>query len=229
MKRVQFVLLALGMLATSLVMNADQWNKKTKVTFSSPVQVPGASLPAGSYIFLLDESASNRHIVRVMDMNQRKTLATILAIPDYRLNAASKTVMYFSERATGAPPALKSWFYPGDNFGHRFVYPKVEAVALAKTVNEPVPMAAAAAAPVMMLTPDDKEVKYEPKAFEATDAQDTQGADGEAVKPEPAAAAPAEAPAKLPKTASPIHVIGGLGALLVAAGALANRAAKRLQ
>ena len=43
-----------------------------------------------------------------------------------------KNIISFEERAAGAPEAVRAWFYPGDNFGHEFVYPKVKAVELAK-------------------------------------------------------------------------------------------------
>ena len=42
---------------------------------------------------------------------------TILAIPNYRLQATDKTVMTFKERAAGQPEALKAWFYPGRQLG----------------------------------------------------------------------------------------------------------------
>src|SRR6516165_5612776 len=134
MNRVRIVLAAASLALVAQTVMADQWNKKTKVTFSGPVSVPGAVLPAGTYVFRLNESNSNRHIVQVQNLRGDKTYATILAIPDYRLNASSKTVMYFGERGTGAagsPVAIKSWFYPGDNFGQRFVYPKKEAAQIA--------------------------------------------------------------------------------------------------
>ena len=150
---------------------------------------------------------------------------TILAIPDYRLNATSKTVMYFSERPAGTPPALKSWFYPGDNFGHRFVYPKAKAQQIAAEVHQPVPShEAAVIAPqetkpveVKIQTPEKKETAYAPTTFDKADASDTAGVEGEPVK----AAEPAAAPA-LPKTASPIYDIGLLG-LIFASSALAVR------
>ena len=43
--------------------NADQWNKKTYVTLSQSIEVPGAILPPGKYVFKLLDSQSNRHIV----------------------------------------------------------------------------------------------------------------------------------------------------------------------
>jgi len=33
---------------------------------------------------------------------------------------------------------VKAWFYPGDNYGHDFVYPKAKAAALAKANHQPV-------------------------------------------------------------------------------------------
>jgi len=231
---------------------ADQWNKMTKVTFSRAVEVPGAVLPAGSYIFKLDESNSNRHIVRVTNLRGSKTYATILAIPDYRINASSKTVMYFGEKGLGQNPdsavAIKSWFYPGDNYGQRFVYPKAKATQIAKVYNQPVAAQTAVAAPVptaapevkkeevVVVTPKQETVVYEQKTFEVVDAQDTAGVDGEAVKAqEPkqvAAAAPAPAPEapkkQLPKTNSPIFMIGGLGALLLAGSGLSRYISSRL-
>ena len=90
------------------------------------------SLAPGTYIFRLSDSEANRHLVQVTNERGDHVYTTILAIPDYRLNATSKTVMYFSERPAGHPPAIKSWFYPGDNYGHRFVYPKAQAVQIAQ-------------------------------------------------------------------------------------------------
>jgi hypothetical protein len=46
--------------------------------------------------------------------------------------------MTFRERAAGEPQAIRSWFYPGDNFGQEFVYPKMRAIELAKLVDQPV-------------------------------------------------------------------------------------------
>src|SRR3954469_5217695 len=213
-------------------LSASMWNKKTKVKFSAPVQLPAAhskagivTLPAGSYIFRLNDSNASRHIVQVTNDRGDQVYTTILAIPDYRLNATSKTVMYFSERPAGHPPAIKSWFYPGDNFGHRFVYPKVQAVQLAAEVHQPVPSHEAETieaakpepVPVKIETPAKQEVAYTPQVFEKEDAADTAGVEGEPVK----TAAPEAAP--LPKTASPIPFVGLLGLMLVALSLLVRR------
>ena len=46
---------------------ADEWNKKTIVTFSGPVEIPGQVLQPGSYVFKLADSQSDRNIVQVFN------------------------------------------------------------------------------------------------------------------------------------------------------------------
>jgi hypothetical protein len=117
-------------------LKADVWNKKTVVTFSAPVEIPGKVLPAGTYVFKLLDSQSNRNIVQIFDKDETKLFATILAIPDYRLQPTGETVIRFEERAANAPQAIRAWFYPGDQFGQEFVYPKPRAVQLAKETHQ---------------------------------------------------------------------------------------------
>ncbi len=59
--------LALMIAGSSLVpvAKADEWNKETIVTFSEPVQVPSKVLQAGTYVFKLADSDSDRDIVRL--------------------------------------------------------------------------------------------------------------------------------------------------------------------
>lgn len=126
------------------VANADDWNRKTVMTFSGPVEIPGvhltgwAVLPAGTYVFKILDSQSDRHIVQIFNKEETAIYATILAIPNYRLKATDKTVITFTERPAGEPEALRAWFYPGRNWGEEFVYPKQRATALAKASNLPV-------------------------------------------------------------------------------------------
>jgi len=116
--------------------HADEWNKKTILTFSGPVQVPGATLPAGSYVFKLADIPGNRHVVQVFDKDERKIYTTILAIPNQRLEPTDKPVVLFAERASGTPQAVKVWYYPGDRIGDEFVYPKSQAMAIARATRE---------------------------------------------------------------------------------------------
>jgi len=119
-------LLALTSFITKPVM-ADEWNKRTVFQFSTPVEIPGKVLAPGKYVFELTDSDSDRNMVRVFseDSNGNESLvATIGAIPDYVSNTPDKPMIHFEERHSGNPEAIQSWFYPGDNTGWEFVYPK---------------------------------------------------------------------------------------------------------
>jgi hypothetical protein len=118
---------------------ADEWNQKTDVTFSGPVEIPGRVLPAGTYVFKLADSLADRDIVQVFNKDENHLYGTFLAIPDYHLKPTSKTVITFEERASNAPEAVKAWFYPGDTYGHEFVYPRKRAMELAKLHKQAVP------------------------------------------------------------------------------------------
>jgi hypothetical protein len=111
------------------------------MTFSAPFEVPGVGaqvLPAGTYVFRIMDSASDRHIVQIFNEAGDHVYSTILAIPNYRLKPTDKTVMTFKERGEGKPEAIRAWFYPGHQWGEEFVYPKSRALELAKEVETPV-------------------------------------------------------------------------------------------
>src|SRR5580698_7722087 len=130
--------------AFSPTAKADDHDKKTTVTFSGPVEIPPVYitgmrvLPAGTYVFKLVNSSSDRHIVQIFNKDQSKIYATILAIANYRLKPTGKTVITFNEGIRGKPEALRAWFFPGANWGEEFVYPKDKAVELAQVVKQPV-------------------------------------------------------------------------------------------
>jgi hypothetical protein len=133
------VFVCLGVLAIAIPQaRADEWDQKTIFTFSGPVEIPGQVLLPGTYVFKLVDSQSDRSTVQVFSKNENHLFGTFLTIPDYRLKPAGKPIINFEERATGSPEAVKAWFYPGENYGHDFVYPKVKAVELAKANNQPV-------------------------------------------------------------------------------------------
>ena len=95
---------------------ADDWNRKTVITFSGPVEIPGVHLtgwgvlPAGTYVFKILDSQSDRHIVQIFNKDETTIYATILAIPNYRLKATGKTVVTFTERPAGEPEALRGGY-----------------------------------------------------------------------------------------------------------------------
>jgi hypothetical protein len=118
---------------------ADQWNKRTIITVGEAIQVPGKVLQPGKYVMKLMDSPSNRHIVQIFNEDESQLQTTVLAIPNYRLQPTGKTEFQWWETPAGQPRAMRAWFYPGDNFGQEFAYPKNEAVSIAAATNQNVP------------------------------------------------------------------------------------------
>jgi len=217
-------LVAVAMLGTMALPSAraDTWNKKTVVTFSQAVEVPGKILPAGTYTFQLLDSPSDRHIVQIFNADGSQIITTILAINNYRLEPKGDTVMKFSERPGDDPEALRAWFYPGDNFGQEFVYPKARAIQLAQTTKSAVPAVAVdvidenaiKTAPIVAVTPEQEEV-------EVTTVIQTTPPVAAAATPTPVVAVETPAPVavketeELPQTGGSMPLIALLGGLSI--------------
>lgn len=212
--------------------SADDWNRKTVITFTGPVEVPGVgqhTLPAGTYVFKVLDSQSDRHIVQIFNQEETQVLTTILAIPNYRLKTTDKTTITFRERPAGQPEALRAWFYPGHAWGEEFVYGKSRALELAKETNEPVlatpielataPVEALKTAPIEAVAPTGEPVEL---------AQVVEAPPAAAAAPAPAAEPVMVASADpLPKTASSLPLIALIGMLMIGAGFALSAFSKR--
>jgi len=99
--------LAGALLAVTLVAprqaHADEWDQKTVFTFSGPVEIPGQVLSAGTYVFKLADSQSDRNIVEVFNKDENHLYGIFLTIPDYRMKPAGKPIITFDERVAGSP------------------------------------------------------------------------------------------------------------------------------
>ena len=198
---------------------ADDWTKETKITFSHPVDVAGHVLVAGTYLFKMAD-ANDRHIVQIFTADGKTIIATVMTIPDYRLTATNDTVINFREVPAGSPEAVRAWFYPGRTIGDEFVYPKQRAIELARASKVPVPalavdvvdVAVLKTAPIVAVTPDEKEVPV------AVAIQTTPLAVATLAKNETPVASTESA--QLPKTAStlPLFVALGVAAVGLALG-----------
>ena len=93
-------------------------------------------MPAGTYTFKLADLTGNRHVVQIFDKDEKKIYTTILAIPNQRLEPSDKPVVLFSDAPAGTPQAIKVWFYPGETIGNEFVYPKSQAIRIAKATHQ---------------------------------------------------------------------------------------------
>jgi len=211
---------------------ADDWNRKTVITFSGPFEVPGVGqhkLPAGTYVFKILDSQSDRHIVQIFNQDETQVLTTILAIPNYRLKTTDKTTITFRERPAGEPEALRAWFYPGRAWGEEFVYAKPRAIELAKETNEPVlatsieletaPVEALKTAPIEAVAPTGEPVELAQVVETPPAAEPTSVA---AAEPTTVAAAD-----PLPATASPLPLIALCGLLTIGAGFALSAFSKR--
>src|SRR5215471_6656697 len=233
--KLSLMLLSLGVFIMSapLSARADEWNKATTLTFDHPVEVPGMILGAGTYVFRLAD-LSDRNVVQILNADESHLYENVLAIPAYRETLTDKTVVTFEERAKGAPAAIATWFYPDDNYGEEFVYPKaVPQVASLTTVNP----AASAATRMKPAAPEQQVNKpaVQPAVAAASETEPVVVAQN-STPAKPAAtpaAAPSPAPAqkqaanKLPKTASPMPSLILIGLLSLGGSAGIRLLSKR--
>jgi len=218
--------------AVAPTVHADAWDKKTIATFSQSIEIPGKILAPGTYVFKLMDSPSDRHIVRIMNEREDQVVATVLAIPNYRLEPKSKTVFTFYEMPGGQPEVLREWFYPGDNFGQEFAYSKrrhaeiLAAIRGGSTTTE-VQVAAAVATPVVTAeetrtveavetapvpTADTTAVQVEAAEKLESPAEPIESVEPPAPTPEPTPEPQSDDDKTMPKTASQLALIGLLGA-----------------
>jgi len=228
MNRVKIMTLACAVVLGVMLPRAQAslWNQKTIFTFSGPVEIPGQVLPAGTYVFKLANSMADRNIVEVFNKDETHLYGFFLAVPDYHLKPADKPIITFAERAANAPEAVRAWFYPGDNYGHEFVYPKVKAMELAKANNMPVPsmpekLAANTTKPVKsMQEAPVAALKTAPLKAEQPNQQETQIAK---VFPPPQHAA------RLPQTGSSLPLIALIGLLFLGTAGFLRLAGAKLK
>ena len=219
---------AAAVVALSPFATADEWNKKTVVTISEPMEIPGVVLQPGTYVFKLVDSQADRNIVEVQNQRENHTFATIIAVPNYRIRPTGKTVISFWETPAGQPKALRAWFYPGDNFGQEFRYPKTRATEITQVAHEEVPVAAEPAPvappePAPQPAPEVAQNTPPPPPAPVEAAPEPARAVQPAPEPTPAPApevAENTLPQTLPQTASNLPLLGlvGLASLLAAFG-----------
>ena len=220
-----------GLIGSSFIprAHADAWDKMTIVSVNEPIIAGSKVLEPGTYVWKLLDSPSNRHIVQVFDKDQRHLETTILAIPNYRLQPAGNSQFSFWETPAGVPKAVRAWFYPGDNFGQEFPYPKKLVAQLASAAPVPVPMnyaepepaPAAAPAPQPEAQPQPEPEAAPPAPAPAPEPEATTQPDRNVV---PMAAPPERA---LPKTATLNPLFGLLGVVSLSFAGLLSFTTKR--
>lgn len=210
-KLVNFGSLLAGALILSIApirVGASTHDKLTYLTFSAPVQIPGAKLDAGTYRFRVTNPDTSSNVLQVLSNNGSTVYAMFHTIPDSRTVVTDDSTVTFMETPAGVAPAVRSLFYGGERRGYEFVYPAggpdltvaipapQPAIAFTAAPAAPNPEPAAEAAPAPVPEPS-AELAQTPTVRQATP-----------VAPE------------LPKTSSSLPLVGltGFGALVLALG-----------
>jgi hypothetical protein len=102
-------------------LKADEWDKRTIIKIDKSIDVQGTMLPPGSYVIKLLGGSSDRRTVQIFSTDENRLIATVFAVPAWRLAPTDNSEFRFYEVAEGRPPALHTWFYPGDNSGFGFI------------------------------------------------------------------------------------------------------------
>jgi hypothetical protein len=108
-------------------LKASGWDKRTTITLNERVAVKDMILPPGEYVLKLLDSPADRRTVEVFNRDETHLIGTVLAVPAYRLGPTSDTHFTFYKEPDGQPPAMHTWFYPGDSLGIEFPSPKGSA------------------------------------------------------------------------------------------------------
>jgi hypothetical protein len=116
-----FAALAMSLMCSAFVpsLKASEVDEKTIITINQPVSVDGKVLPAGQYVLKLSDSFT-KDIVFIFNAEETRLIATVLPIHASRLQPTDKSEFSFYDSREGQPPALHTWFYPGDNYGFEF-------------------------------------------------------------------------------------------------------------
>jgi hypothetical protein len=115
-----------------LAAHADESDEATFMSFSTPVQIPGRVLPAGTYLFELADHGSEPNVVQVFSSDHTVLYGTFLTVAAERLNPTSDTTVMLAEPESGGTPVLVKWFYPGRDIGNEFLYSKQTEKELAR-------------------------------------------------------------------------------------------------
>jgi len=126
-----------AVLATRVAAQDGNAQERSFLTFSAPVELPGVTLPAGTYTFRLADTPS-RNVVQVLSRDEKEILGQWLFVQAERPQVSGDTVIMFKETPAGSTPAVQFWYYPGEKIGKEFIYPKQQAIAIATRTNAPV-------------------------------------------------------------------------------------------
>lgn len=114
----------LGVFATSATTaKSYDTRRTTRFTFSRTVQIPGATLPPGTYIFEIANPNEQADIVRVLSTDREEAFLLKFTIPVYRhADGNLKATITLGESPAGTPPPVKAWYPQSEARGREFLY-----------------------------------------------------------------------------------------------------------
>ncbi len=203
--------MAIGLVGAALGDVAPE--KKSTLTVTTPLEVPGTILDPGTYVVKLVDTQNS--VVAITSVDGKKVYATALCTPHEAGDDPRHTEFMFYGVPDGTNKVLRTWYRPGDRYGQDFLYPPDRAAALRQVTNTQVPA---------MTAEQSAQLANRPAAAAViSDAEPPPPAPAMAAEPAPApapAAMTADASETLPKTASktPLVLAAGILALGVASG-----------
>jgi len=129
---------AVAWLTLSQASSAQTFDERVFFTFSGPVELPGVALAPGKYIFRLGNPETSRNVIQVLSADGKMAYGNFFTRYVERPTPAPNPEVRFMESAPGAPPAIRTIWYPGQRMGRELVYPKDEARRLAKNAKDSV-------------------------------------------------------------------------------------------
>lgn len=125
------ILLAGAVLAPNAFANTG--NKQVLFTVRQPVEIPGTVLGPGQYDLQL--LSFGGHVAGVWSANRQKFYGFIPTTPVSRMHGINKVRVELGRPHDGIA-RVKEWFYPGDNYGYRLVYPSAQQKHLARRTGD---------------------------------------------------------------------------------------------
>jgi hypothetical protein len=117
-----FALVALALVPRARATSNE--HKRTYLTFSHPVALPGVALGSGTYIFEIATPASGADVVRVMSADRSISYFMGFTNAVARPHTMPRNQMVsLGESAAGVAPPITVWWPEHDSTGRQFVYP----------------------------------------------------------------------------------------------------------
>lgn len=112
--------------------------RETHFTFSQPVALPNVTLAPGKYTFRLLNSQVSRNVIQVLNEDGTKLIGTFVTVPAVRGQVSADPEVRFYETAADEPLAIQTWWFRSERTGWEFIYPREQAMQLAKRSTTPV-------------------------------------------------------------------------------------------